>query len=98
MSKHAINGLTICTACDFPPLPIRQFDWSAVLDNYDGADDSSTRYQVGHGATEAEAIDDLLDLLNDEVCLVDGRQCDLIEVYDDRGPHLRCRKCKETIR
>lgn len=55
-----------------PPVPSSQFDWQATFDNYDGAPDSPTRHQVGHGATEQEAIDNLhsivgttlLDVLN----------------------------------
>jgi hypothetical protein len=43
------------------PIPPRQFDWTAIDDDtYDGAPDSCTRSQVGYGATEQEAIDDLL--------------------------------------
>ena len=39
--------------------PIRDFDWSAVRDDYDGAEDSSNRNMVGYGSTRAEAIADL---------------------------------------
>lgn len=40
--------------------------WSAVDDDtYDGAEDSTTRAQIGWGATEQEAIDDLCDQLFD---------------------------------
>lgn len=47
-----------------PPIPLRQFDWSAVDDDtYDGAEDSGTRNQVGYGRTEQEAIDDLMSIL-----------------------------------
>ena len=41
------------------PIPDRRFDWEAVFDNYDGAEDS--RHPIGFGLTEEEAIDDLLD-------------------------------------
>jgi hypothetical protein len=42
-----------------PPIPIRAFDWAAYFDDYDGAPDAG--YQpVGNGATEVEAIFDLL--------------------------------------
>lgn len=48
----------------YPPIPLRQFDWSAIdEDTYDGAPDSGNRGQIGYGATEAEAIADLLDIL-----------------------------------
>ena len=41
------------------PIPLRQFDWSAVDDDtYDGSEDSHC--PIGYGATEAEAIADLL--------------------------------------
>jgi len=42
-----------------PPIPLRQFDWSAIDDDtYDGAEDSHC--PIGYGATEAEAIADLM--------------------------------------
>lgn len=45
------------------PIPSRNFDWSAIDDStYDSAPDSSTRNQVGYGATEQEAIADLLEM------------------------------------
>lgn len=44
----------IVTHFDYPPIPLRQFDWSAARDSYDEGD------PIGHGATEQEAIDDLL--------------------------------------
>ena len=41
----------------FPPIPDRRFDWSAVDDaTYDGPG-----CPIGYGATEQEAIADLLD-------------------------------------
>lgn len=46
---------TIITRYDPPPIPLRQFDWVAVRDGYDGGD------PVGYGRTEAEAIKDLED-------------------------------------
>lgn len=53
-----INANKIITTYVNPPIPLRNFDWSAVRDNYDGGD------CIGRGATEAEAIADLLDLEN----------------------------------
>jgi hypothetical protein len=47
----------IVTHFIYPPIPIRSFDWSAVEDGYDGAEDSHC--PIGYGATEAEAIADL---------------------------------------
>lgn len=64
MAIHQINGVRISTHFDFPPIPVRSFDWSAVDDaTYDGADDSNC--PVGHGATEQDAIDDLLEQIEE---------------------------------
>ena len=54
------DGMKICTQYWANPIPIRQFDWSAIFD--DSADDDCL---VGYGATEAEAILDLENLLNE---------------------------------
>jgi hypothetical protein len=60
MAIHKINGITVRTNNELPPIPIRQFDWSAIDDDtYDGTDDSHC--PIGRGATEQEAIDDLLE-------------------------------------
>ena len=53
------------------PIPLRQFDWSAVTDNYEPGD------PVGYGKTQDEAVADLLELLAErigsrEVGAVDG--------------------------
>ncbi len=47
----------IITNFDPPPIARRDFDWSAFTDNYEPG------HPVGRGATEAEAIDDLMDQL-----------------------------------
>lgn len=65
MAIHDRNGFRIHTNFDYPPIPIRSMDWSAVTDNYDGAEDSSNRGQIGRGATEEEAIADLLEQIGD---------------------------------
>lgn len=40
--------------------------WSAIdEDTYDGAEDSSTKNQIGSGNTEEEAIADLNDQINE---------------------------------
>ena len=44
---------TIVTAFVNPPIPCRDFDWSAMHDGYDAGD------PIGWGSTEAQAIDDL---------------------------------------
>jgi hypothetical protein len=62
MSTHHRDGLVIITSHDYPPIPIRDVDWSAVLDNYEPG------MPIGYGPTEEAAIDDLLEQLdgNDE--------------------------------
>jgi hypothetical protein len=48
------------------PIPDRRFDWSAIdEDTYDGTEDSGTRGQVGFGATEQEAIAELMEILGE---------------------------------
>ncbi len=57
----------IVTNHELPPIPDRRFDWCAIFDDtYDGAEDSSTRGQIGYGRTEAEAIADLKRILEEE--------------------------------
>ncbi len=55
--------MKIVTQHEFPPIPIRSMDWSAVdADTYDCDCDQDGFYSlapIGHGATEAEAIADL---------------------------------------
>jgi hypothetical protein len=54
--------MKISTSYDPPPIPIRSFDWMAVDDDtYDGPGSP-----IGLGATEQEAIADLLDQLEDQ--------------------------------
>ena len=56
--------MRIVTKHDFPPIPVRWMDWSAWdADSYDGAEDS--HHPVGTGATEQEAITDLMQILNE---------------------------------
>ena len=60
--------MKIITHYDFPPIPIRDMDWSAVTDNYDADCDQDGFFSndpVGHGRTEAEAIADLLQQIED---------------------------------
>lgn len=49
----------IRTSFDYPPIPVRCCDWSAVTDNYEPG------HPMGQGATEQEAVADLLDKLED---------------------------------
>ena len=63
--------ICISTSFDYPPIPIRSMDWSAIDANtydasYEGEDESGSVWKCspsGHGRTEAEAIEDLLDQL-----------------------------------
>jgi hypothetical protein len=68
MSTHIINGVKIHTNHDYPPIPVRDMDWSAVTDDYDcdcDQDGYFSTHPVGRGATEQAAIADLLDQLED---------------------------------
>lgn len=59
-----MSDAKIVTEFVYPPIPDRRFDWSAIDDNtYDGEG-----CPIGRGATEQEAIDDLLD----KICLARG--------------------------
>lgn len=51
----------VITCYERPPIEERWMDWSATLDNCDGANSPT-----GHGATERDAVSNLLDLLSDE--------------------------------
>lgn len=51
--------MKIRTTFNYPPIPDRRFDWSAIDDDrYDGAPDAGPQC-VGYGRTEAESIEDL---------------------------------------
>ncbi|MFK4647182.1 hypothetical protein ABIF96_005756 [Bradyrhizobium ottawaense] len=68
MTTHIINGVKIHTNFDYPPIPVRDMDWSAVTDDYDcdcDADGFFSFSPVGHGGTEQEAIADLLEQMED---------------------------------
>lgn len=60
--------MKISTSFDNPPIPTRNCDWSAIdADTYDGTEDDPHRHQIGRGATEDEAVTDLIErLLEDE--------------------------------
>lgn len=55
-------GPRILTAYDPKPIPLRYFDWSAVDDSTYGGEPGEP---IGYGATEQEAIADLLEQLDD---------------------------------
>jgi hypothetical protein len=57
--------MKIITSHDKPPIPTTAADWSAVTDNYDWAPDSRD-CPIGRGATEMDAINDLVEQLIEE--------------------------------
>lgn len=59
---EAGHAIRINTNYVYPPIPMRTCDWSAVDDNYDGAPDSHC--PIGWGATEQEAVDNLMEQLS----------------------------------
>ena len=65
------NGEKIRTSFDYPPIPIRQCDWSAVLDGYDPTEwDYDTpahgpHATIGFGHSEGQAIADLIEQLSE---------------------------------
>lgn len=62
--------MKVTTSFICPPIPIRSMDWSAIDSNtYDADCDQDgffSRDPVGYGATEAEAIADLMEQLNEK--------------------------------
>lgn len=60
---YKYNGRKIITNFDYPPIPVRNCDWSAVFDDYDGAEDSNC--PIGRGSTEREAIQSLIEMVED---------------------------------
>ena len=54
--------LTIIANYDFPPVPDRNMDWSAVTDNYDYAPDAPMS-PIGRGRTKWDAIRNLIERL-----------------------------------
>lgn len=53
----------IVTSFDYPPIPVRSNDWSAVTDDYDcdcDQDGFFSTHPVGRGASEDDAILDLM--------------------------------------
>jgi hypothetical protein len=48
----------------YPPIPCRAFDWEASLEGREGDEDAPR----GWGATEAEAVADLTEQLEDCAC------------------------------
>ena len=69
---HDFKHGAIDVAGEFPPIPTRKFDYSAVVDgtydaDWDGyAERDVSTTPVGRGETAQEAIEDLLEQLEDE--------------------------------
>jgi hypothetical protein len=55
-----MKAAVIVTSHDYPPIPLRHFDWSAWVDGTESED-----MVLGHGATEAAAIADLIEQLDE---------------------------------
>lgn len=54
--------MKIKTYYDPPPIPLRNFDWTAIDDETYGGDPGNP---IGRGATEKEAIADLLEQMEE---------------------------------
>jgi hypothetical protein len=52
-----VNGRKVVVTCVCPPIPLRQFDWSATLDGYEPPE------TIGYGATSLAAVLDLMEQL-----------------------------------
>lgn len=54
----------IITTFVYPPIPVRNMDWQAHFDGDEPNDDG--HMLTGEGATEAEAIADLIESIDDQ--------------------------------
>lgn len=61
MALHQINGIKIRTTHEYPPIPVRNFDWCAVDD-----DTYEPGCPIGWGLTEKAAIDDLMTQIEED--------------------------------
>lgn len=59
MSAVTFDIPRIRTDFIYPPIPIRQFDWQAIYADDEPSDEG--QMAVGRGATETEAIADLIE-------------------------------------
>jgi hypothetical protein len=66
MTTYTISGITLYTTYEFPSIPVRQFDWTCIDSDYDGAPDAGPQLH-GTGATEVEAIVDYLTQLKESL-------------------------------
>lgn len=58
MTTVARADVVIVTSYDYPPIPIRSFDWNATFDDYDGAPDGGHQCS-GSSYTELGAVEEL---------------------------------------
>lgn len=69
MAIHNVRGIRVSTNFDYPPIPIRSMDWSAVDDDtYDcdcDEDGFFSNCPIGRGPTEEAAIADLLEQIEE---------------------------------
>lgn len=63
MTTHNTPHGIIVTEYWAKPIPQRNFDWCAVLDGFDGAEDAND--PSGWGATEEAAIQGLIDAIEE---------------------------------
>jgi hypothetical protein len=65
MAIQLINGIKVRTTYEYPPIPDRSMDWSAIDDdNYDADCDQDGFFStspIGRGPTEEAAIADLME-------------------------------------
>jgi hypothetical protein len=63
LHERFVAGLRVMvrTSNDRPPIASREYDWSAVDDNYEPGD------LIGHGSTEDAAIADLVKQLEERI-------------------------------
>lgn len=76
--------MKITTSYDYPPIPDRSMDWSAIdSDTYDGAPDAGPiTHMIGHGPTEEAAIQDLKNVIAEhDIC-----ECCGGKLIDDDWP------------
>lgn len=64
MQPRTINGRKIETVFVYPPIPVRCCDWQAMLDGDEPSEEGPSP-PVGRGATEEEAIADLIEQVED---------------------------------
>lgn len=65
MNTTIRDGIAVRTVFEYPPIPVRDHDWQAYFDALDYEPGCNEHY-VGHGETEAEAIANLMDTIDDD--------------------------------